>query len=57
MRFYLHLSLLIADELRYLQIDNGGAGLIFQIVSISYKRGASVSVGIACGPTSSAMRL
>ncbi|RRF98647.1 MAG: hypothetical protein DUD39_08580 [Coriobacteriaceae bacterium] len=42
MRFYLHLSLLIADELRYLQIDNGGAGLIFQIVSISYKRGSTV---------------
>ncbi|MFC2646964.1 MAG: ATP-binding protein [Coriobacteriaceae bacterium] len=41
MRFYLHLSLLIADELRYLQTDNGGAGLIFQIVSISYKRGST----------------
>ncbi|RRF99980.1 MAG: hypothetical protein DUD39_01485 [Coriobacteriaceae bacterium] len=41
MRFYLHLSLLIADKLRYLQIDNGGAGLIFQIVSISYKRGST----------------
>ena len=49
MRFYSHLSLLILDELGYLQIDKRGADLIFQRVSRRYERRSTIvttNVGI-----------
>lgn len=49
MRFYSHLSLLILDELGYLQIDKRGADLIFQLVSRRYERRSTIvttNVGI-----------
>ena len=33
LRFYAHLSLLIVDEVGYLDVDKQGAGLLFQLVS------------------------
>lgn len=49
MRSCSHLSLLILDELGYLQIDKRGADLIFQLVSRRYERRSTIvttNVGI-----------
>ena len=36
LRFYAHLSLLIVDEVGYLDVDKQGADLLFQLVSRRY---------------------
>lgn len=49
MRFYAHLSLLVVDEVGYLEIDKEGADLIFQLVSRRYERRSTIvttNVGI-----------
>ena len=49
MRFYAHLSLLIVDEVGYLEVDKEGADLLFQLVSRRYERRSTIvttNVGI-----------
>ena len=49
MRFYSHLSLLIVDEVGYLDVDKEGADLLFQLVSRRYERRSTIvttNVGI-----------
>lgn len=49
MRFYSHLSLLIVDELGYLEVGKRGADLLFQLVSRRYERRSTIvttNVGI-----------
>lgn len=49
MRFYARLSLLILDELGYLDIDKDGSDLVFQLVSRRYERRSTIvttNVGI-----------
>ena len=49
MRFYAHLSLLIVDEVGYLDVDKEGADLLFQLVSRRYERRSTIvttNVGI-----------
>ena len=49
MRFYAHLSLLILDEVGYLEVDKEGAALVFQLVSRRYERRSTIvttNVGI-----------
>lgn len=49
MRFYAHLSLLILDEVGYLEVDKEGADLVFQLVSRRYERRSTIvttNVGI-----------
>ena len=42
MRFYSHLSLLIVDEVGYLNVDKEGADLLFQLVSRRYERRSTI---------------
>ncbi len=42
MRFYSHLSLLIVDEVGYLDVDKEGADLLFQLVSRRYERRSTI---------------
>ena len=42
MRFYAHLSLLIVDEVGYLDVDKEGADLLFQLVSRRYERRSTI---------------
>lgn len=42
MRFYAHLSLLLIDEVGYMDIDEEGANLIFQLVSRRYERRSTI---------------
>ncbi|MDN0056588.1 ATP-binding protein [Collinsella ihumii] len=49
MRFHAHLSLLIVDEVGYLDVDKEGADLLFQLVSRRYERRSTIvttNVGI-----------
>lgn len=49
LRFYAHLSLLIVDEVGYLDVDKRGADLLFQLVSRRYERRSTIvttNVGI-----------
>lgn len=49
MRFYAHLSLLIIDEVGYLDVGKEGADLLFQLVSRRYERRSTIvttNVGI-----------
>ena len=49
MRFCAHLSLLIVDEVGYLDVDKEGADLLFQLVSRRYERRSTIvttNVGI-----------
>ena len=39
LKYYAHSKLLIIDELGYLDIDEGGADLLFQLVSTRYEQG------------------
>lgn len=50
LRYYAHSKLLIIDELGYLDIDEGGADLLFQLVSTRYEQRSTIittNVGIA----------
>ena len=50
LKCYAHSKLLIVDELGYLDIDEGGADLLFQLVSTRYEQRSTVitaNVGIA----------
>ena len=51
MRFYEHCSLLIIDELGYLDIGKGGADLLFQLVNRRYalKRSTIVTTNVPVG--------
>lgn len=42
LRFYAHLSLLIVDEVGYLDVDKQGADLLFQLVSRRYERRSTI---------------
>ena len=42
MRFYAHLSLLIIDEIGYLEIDERESSLIFQLISRRYERRSTI---------------
>ena len=49
MRFYSHLSLLVIDEVGYLEVGKRGADLLFQLVSRRYERRSTIvttNVGI-----------
>ena len=49
LKYYAHSKLLIIDELGYLDIDEGGADLLFQLVSTRYEQRSTVittNVGI-----------
>ena len=50
LKYYAHSKLLIIDELGYLDIDEGGADLLFQLVSTRYEQRSTIittNVGIA----------
>lgn len=49
LKYYAHSKLLIIDELGYLDIDEGGADLLFQLISMRYEQRSTVitaNVGI-----------
>ena len=49
LRYYAHSKLLIIDELGYLDIGDGGADLLFQLISTRYERRSTIittNVGI-----------
>ena len=49
LKYYAHSKLLIIDELGYLDIDEGGADLLFQLVSTRYEQRSTIittNVGI-----------
>ena len=59
LKCYAHSKLLIIDELGYLDIDEGGADLLFQLVSTRYEQRSTIvttNVGIGAGPRSSETR-
>ena len=50
MRFYEHCSLLIIDELGYLDVGSAGADLLFQLISTRYEQRSTIittNVGIS----------
>lgn len=50
LRFYAHVSLLVIDELGYLEIGKGGADLLFQLVSRRYgTRSTIVTTNVGIG--------
>ena len=42
LKYYTHSKLLIIDELGYLDIEEGGADLLFQLVSARYERRSTI---------------
>lgn len=59
LQYYAHSKLLIIDDLGYLDIDEGGADLLFQLVSTRYEQRSTIittNVGIGGGPRCSATR-
>ena len=50
LRFYAHLSLLIVDEVGYVDVDKQGADLLFQLVSKRYERRSTiVTINVGLG--------
>lgn len=49
LKYYAHSKLLVIDELGYLDIDEGGADLLFQLISMRYEQRSTIittNVGI-----------
>ncbi len=50
LKYYAHAKLLIIDELGYLDVDEGGADLLFQLVSARYEhRSTVITTNVAVG--------